>query len=84
MSLGLFITGTGTGVGKTYVAALIAKSLVAAGTREVNTNISGVTQGAAETGESASQVLDAAGQLSKQSEALRREVEKFLSEVRAA
>ncbi|MDH3910307.1 MAG: methyl-accepting chemotaxis protein [Rhodospirillales bacterium] len=56
----------------------------AAGTQEVNTNISGVTQGAAETGESASQVLDAAGQLSKQSQALRREVEKFLAEVRAA
>lgn len=31
MSRGLFITGTGTGVGKTYVAALIARSLVAAG-----------------------------------------------------
>jgi dethiobiotin synthetase len=31
MSRGLFITGTGTGVGKTYVSALIAKSLVAAG-----------------------------------------------------
>lgn len=31
MSRGLFITGTGTGVGKTYVAALLAKSLVAAG-----------------------------------------------------
>ena len=27
MPRGLFITGTGTGVGKTYVAALIAKSL---------------------------------------------------------
>ena len=33
MSRGLFITGTGTGVGKTYVAALIARSLVAAGKR---------------------------------------------------
>lgn len=31
MSRGLFITGTGTGVGKTYVAALIAKSLRDAG-----------------------------------------------------
>jgi dethiobiotin synthetase len=31
MSRGLFITGTGTGVGKTYVAALIAKALVAKG-----------------------------------------------------
>jgi len=33
MARGLFITGTGTGVGKTYVAALIARSLVAAGKR---------------------------------------------------
>lgn len=31
MPRGLFITGTGTGVGKTYVAALIAKSLRASG-----------------------------------------------------
>ncbi len=30
---GLFITGTDTGVGKTYVAALIARSLVASGRR---------------------------------------------------
>lgn len=30
---GLFITGTDTGVGKTYVAALIARTLVAAGRR---------------------------------------------------
>ena len=28
---GLFITGTNTGVGKTHVAAMIARSLVAAG-----------------------------------------------------
>jgi dethiobiotin synthetase len=33
MARGLFITGTGTGVGKTYVAALIARSLRAAGKR---------------------------------------------------
>jgi dethiobiotin synthetase len=33
MSTGLFITGTGTGVGKTYVGALIAKSLRASGKR---------------------------------------------------
>ena len=33
MARGLFITGTGTGVGKTYVAALIARSLAAAGKR---------------------------------------------------
>jgi dethiobiotin synthetase len=33
MSKGLFITGTGTGVGKTYVAALIARALRASGLR---------------------------------------------------
>jgi dethiobiotin synthetase len=33
MSKGLFITGTGTGVGKTYVGALIAHALRAAGKR---------------------------------------------------
>jgi len=33
LSTGLFITGTGTGVGKTYVGALIAKSLRASGKR---------------------------------------------------
>jgi dethiobiotin synthetase len=33
MSSGLFITGTGTGVGKTYVAALIAKTMRDAGVR---------------------------------------------------
>jgi dethiobiotin synthetase len=33
MACGFFITGTGTEVGKTYVAALIARELVAAGKR---------------------------------------------------
>jgi dethiobiotin synthetase len=33
MARGLFITGTGTGVGKTYVAGLVARALVAAGKR---------------------------------------------------
>jgi dethiobiotin synthetase len=33
MSTGLFITGTGTGVGKTYVGALIASALRASGKR---------------------------------------------------
>jgi dethiobiotin synthetase len=33
MTRGLFITGTGTGVGKTYVAALMARALRAAGRR---------------------------------------------------
>src|SRR3954469_2349385 len=33
MTLGLFITGTGTGVGKTYVGALVARTLRDAGKR---------------------------------------------------
>jgi dethiobiotin synthetase len=33
MSRGLFITGTGTGVGKTYVAALVARALAQSGRR---------------------------------------------------
>jgi len=33
MAAGLFITGTGTGVGKTYIAALIARALRKAGVR---------------------------------------------------
>jgi dethiobiotin synthetase len=33
VSVGLFITGTGTGVGKTYVAVLVARALHAAGKR---------------------------------------------------
>src|SRR5262245_30914885 len=33
MSRGLFITGTGTGVGKTYVAALVARVLRNSGRR---------------------------------------------------
>jgi dethiobiotin synthetase len=33
MSCGLFITGTGTGVGKTYVGALVARALKTAGKR---------------------------------------------------
>ena len=33
MARGLFITGTGTGVGKTYVAALVARALRSAGKR---------------------------------------------------
>jgi methyl-accepting chemotaxis protein len=55
-----------------------------AGTAEVSSNIGSVTQAAGETGASAGQVLTAAGELSAQSEKLKAEVDKFLSEVRAA
>ena len=56
----------------------------AAGTQEVSNNIAAVNQAATETGTVASQVVLSAGDLSKQAEKLRCEVEKFLIEVRAA
>jgi methyl-accepting chemotaxis protein len=55
-----------------------------AGTQEVLSNIAGVNQAASETGTAAGQVLDSAGDLAKQSELLRAEVDKFLSGIRAA
>ncbi|WP_316978760.1 methyl-accepting chemotaxis protein [Shumkonia mesophila] len=56
----------------------------AAGTQEVSSNISGVSQAANETGEAAGQILSAASELSKHSEVLKTEVDKFLADVRAA
>jgi methyl-accepting chemotaxis protein len=59
-------------------------SQAADGTRAVATNITVVTQAAAETGTAAGQVLDAASQLTRQSEAFTAAVNTFLSTVRAA
>ncbi len=56
----------------------------ATGTTEVSANIGGVTEAAVETGSAAGQVLSAATELSKQSEVLMTEVDKFLNSVRAA
>ena len=56
----------------------------AAGTGEVSSNIAGVTQAAGEAGQSATQVLSAANELSEQSEVLRIEVDKFINQVRQA
>ena len=56
----------------------------AAGTQEVSANIAGVSQAASETGTAAGQILSAADDLSRQSETLRAEVDKFLVSVRAA
>jgi methyl-accepting chemotaxis protein len=56
----------------------------AAGTTEVSSNIAGVTQAVNATGTAAGQVLGAAGELAKQGETLRRQVDRFLSAVRAA
>ncbi|HEX4194316.1 MAG TPA: methyl-accepting chemotaxis protein [Stellaceae bacterium] len=55
-----------------------------AGTAEVSSNIVGVTKAANDTGAASTQVLGAAGELSKQSESLRGEVDTFLSKIRAA
>ena len=53
-----------------------------AGTTEVSSNIASVQAAAGETGSSASQLLGAANELSIQSETLRSEVDKFLSNIR--
>ncbi len=54
------------------------------GTHEVSSNISGVTQAASETGAASAQVLSSSGELSKQSETLRHQVDNFIAKVRAA
>ncbi|MGY3445924.1 MULTISPECIES: methyl-accepting chemotaxis protein [unclassified Bradyrhizobium] len=56
----------------------------ARGTQEVNSNISGVQRAADDTGAAATQVLGAAEQLSSQSKDLAGQVNRFLSDVRAA
>jgi methyl-accepting chemotaxis protein len=55
----------------------------ASGTQEVAQNISGVKEAAQQTGEAAGQVLQSAGELSKNGALLRRQVEDFLRTVRA-
>ncbi|CAO3416508.1 methyl-accepting chemotaxis protein [Azospirillum endophyticum] len=66
--------------------AEISRSIhqAAAGTQEVSGNIIQVTETAQETGAASTQVLSAAGELARQSETLRREVETFLSAIKAA
>ncbi len=54
------------------------------GTSEVTGNMAGVAQASEETGAAAGQVLDAASELSRQSEHLGAEVGRFLATVRAA
>jgi methyl-accepting chemotaxis protein len=56
----------------------------AAGTQEVASNIVGVKDAAANTGETATQLMSAAASLKDQSQALSAEVEGFLKTVRAA
>ncbi|MDN5000121.1 cache domain-containing protein [Bradyrhizobium sp. GCM10027634] len=56
----------------------------AARTGEVSQNIAGVTDGIAATGTAAEEVLVSAVELSKQSQRLRDEVDRFLAQIRAA
>ncbi|MGY0571772.1 cache domain-containing protein [Bradyrhizobium sp. RDM12] len=56
----------------------------AARTGEVSQNIAGVTDGIAATGTAAEEVLVSAIELSKQSQRLRDEVDRFLAQIRAA
>jgi methyl-accepting chemotaxis protein len=55
----------------------------ASGTGEVTANIAMVNQAAAETGQSAGSILEAVGELTSQSTALKGAVETFLGQVRA-
>jgi len=54
------------------------------GTQDVSSNIVLVNQAAQDSGAAAAQVLASAGELSKNSEVLRQQVDAFLAEVRAA
>jgi methyl-accepting chemotaxis protein len=56
----------------------------AAGTQEVSSNVAQVTRAATETGSAAREVLSASEGLSRQSDRLRQEVERFLAGIRAA
>ncbi|CAO3438151.1 methyl-accepting chemotaxis protein [Azospirillum doebereinerae] len=56
----------------------------ARGTEAVTENITDVNRGATQTGAAATQMLGAAGELSRQSEMMKSEVERFLAGIRAA
>ncbi|MDE2376930.1 methyl-accepting chemotaxis protein [Bradyrhizobium sp.] len=56
----------------------------ALGTTEISSNVSGVRQAASDTGAAAHQVFQASNELSQQSEMLRKEVELFLGNIKAA
>jgi methyl-accepting chemotaxis protein len=58
--------------------------MAARGTEELTQNVSGVTGAIGETSRAAQDVLDASSQLGSQANALKHEVDRFLSEVAAA
>ena len=71
---------------QTNATGEIAKNVeeAATGTREVSENIQQVQKASSETGDVASSVNSTAGDLGRKSNQLRKQVEDFLSEVRAA
>jgi methyl-accepting chemotaxis protein len=68
------------------VTAEISENIrqAAEGTRDVTTNIGGVTMASGETGRMAQNVLDASRSLTEQSVHLRNEVQAFVAKIRAA
>ena len=56
----------------------------AQGTDSVTATIEGVNRAAQDTGASSTQVLQASGDLNRQAEALRGEIERFIAEVKSA
>ncbi|MFA7332199.1 MAG: cache domain-containing protein [Candidatus Delongbacteria bacterium] len=56
----------------------------ASGAREVTVNIAGVSSAALTTGQVSSEVNSAAGELSRQAQLMRQELERFLAEIRSA
>jgi methyl-accepting chemotaxis protein len=56
----------------------------ATGTREVSSNISGVTEATQTTGASSAQTLNSARELARQSEELRQHVDTFIQQLKAA
>jgi methyl-accepting chemotaxis protein len=76
---------TGLGCPQDAATQEIARSVTEAAnkTKEVSKHVADVNEAADHTGSSAKQVLDAAGELSRQGETLRDEVDKFLAAVRA-
>jgi methyl-accepting chemotaxis protein len=53
----------------------------AGGTQEVSSNIAGVTEAATQTGSAASEILKASGELAKQADALKGEIDTFMSQL---
>jgi methyl-accepting chemotaxis protein len=71
---------------QTAATAEISRNVeqAAVGTKEVSSNIVGVTQAAGETGQVSAQVLDTAKALASQSDSLRQEVDGFLKDIQEA